>query len=409
MSSKEHNPGQATLAIFTVSADDELSILASSVSSYLPGVKFAGEFQDYITASLRPHFPPAIKQAEACVAFIDFDRDPKHAIETAEALRANTSPSIISVGVGSRPDAGLLLHAMRAGCSEFLEKPLRVGHFHETLQKIQNRLRASAVPSGKRGHVVTLLGAKGGVGTTTLAVHLAVALATKHGKKTLLIDHHHQLGHVCLHLGIKDSRYHFDELLRNVQRLDSDLLRGFVVKHSSGLEVLGSPDAHTPQYSNNREELEQVLGFLREEYDLILLDSSLAYDQVAATLAMLSDEVELISTPDVASLRDLSRRIDYLNAADIPAAKLRIIVNRTSSNDAITSEQVEKAVRLPVSATVPNHFAELLRAINEGQPLSSQRRSEFTTQIGNWASRLARIGEDPDAAPAPKKKFSFWK
>lgn len=409
MSRKEHNSGHPTLAIFTVCADSELSVLASSVPSYLPGIKFAGEFQDYITASRRPHFPPAIKQADACVAFIDFDRDPEHAIETVEALRANQSPSIISVGIGSRADAGLLLRSMRAGCSEFLEKPLHVAHFHETLQQIQNRQRATTIPTGRRGHVVTLLGAKGGVGTTTLATYLGLALATKHGKKTLLIDHHHQLGHVCLHLGIKDSQYHFDELVRNVQRLDSDLLKGFVVTHSSGLEVLGSPDACAPKYNSSREELEQVLDFLREEYDLILLDSSLAYDQTAATLTLLSDEVALISTPDVAALRDLSRYIDHLDAVEVPPAKLRIIVNRTSGNDTITSEQVEKAVRLPVSIAVPNHHAELQRAINEGQPLSSQRRSEFAAQIGNWANRLAHIGEDPAAASAPKKKFSFWK
>lgn len=407
MSRKDHNSGQATLAIFTVCADSELSAMASSAPSYVAGVQFVGEFQDYITANRRPHFPPSTKQVDSCVAFIDFDSDSEHAIETVEALRTNPSPPVISVGIASKLDAKLLLRAMRAGCSEFLEKPLQTTQFHETLQQIQKRLLASVVPPGKRGRVIAFLGAKGGVGTTTLAVHMAVSLAAKHGKKTLLVDHHHQLGHICLCLGIKESHYHFDELIRNVQRLDSDLLKGFVIRHSSGLDVLASPDTCAPQHTSNREELEQVLDFLREEYDFILVDSSLAYDQIAGSLIHFADEVALVSTPDVASLRDLTRHIDHLKLDDIGAEKIRIIVNRCSTNETITREQIEKAVRFPISITIPNNYAELLRAINQGEPLSLKKRSEFTTQIGKWASRLTHVGENTDASA--KKKFAFWK
>jgi pilus assembly protein CpaE len=238
--SKEHNPGHGTLAAFTVCADSELAGIAVSAAN-VPGMKYAGEFPDYITANRRLHFPPVIKQASACIAFIDFDRDPEQAIETAESLRNTPSPRVISVGVSSRVDADLLLRAMRAGCSEFLHKPITAAGFQETLQQLQDRLISSIASPGSRGQVISFLGAKGGVGATTLAVHVATSLATKLGKKTLLIDHHHQLGHVCLYLGIKESRYQFDDLIRNVQRLDSDLLQGFVVKHASGLEVLASP------------------------------------------------------------------------------------------------------------------------------------------------------------------------
>jgi pilus assembly protein CpaE len=408
VSRKDHNSGYGTLAIFTVCADIELSSIATSAPSYIAGVNFVGEFQDYITANRRPHFPPSAKQADSCVAFIDFDPDAEQAIETVEALRASHSPPIISVGVASTADANILLRAMRAGCSEFIEKPVKVAQFHETLQQIQKRLLASVVPPGKRGQVVVFLGAKGGVGTTTLAVHVAASLASKHGKKALLIDHHHQLGHICLSLGIKESQYHFDELIRNVQRLDSDLLKGFIIRHGSGLDVLASPDSCAAPHSSSREELEHVLDFLREEYEFILIDSSIDYDEIAGTLVHLADEVALVSTPDVAALRDLSRHVDHLKLDEIADAKLRIIINRCSTNDGITLEQIGKAVRLPISLTIPNNYAELLRALNQGELLSLKKRSEFTTQIGKWTNRLARVGEDTDGSAA-KKKFGFWK
>jgi pilus assembly protein CpaE len=396
------------LAVFTVCADNNLSTVASAAPAYVAGTQYAGEFPDYITATRRPHFPPAIKQAGSCVAFIDFDRHPEQAIETAEALRNNHSPHIISVGVSSRVDADLLLRAMRAGCSEFLQKPVRAALIEDTLRRIQDRLQASSAAPVRRGQVITFLGAKGGVGTTTLAVHVAVSLASKHGKKTLLVDHHHQLGHVCLYLGIKESQYYFDELIRNVQRLDSDLLKGFVIRHSSGLDVLASPDVCVPQYSSSREEMEQVIDFLREEYDFILVDSSVVDDQITGALVHFSDEVALISTSDLAALRDISRHIDHFDLDEVASTKLRIIINRRSANDGITPEQIEKAVRFQISSIIPDSYAELLHAINEGEPVSSQRRSEFAAQISKWANRLALAGK-PDSVPEVKKKFAFWK
>lgn len=408
MSRKPNNAGFGSLATFTVCADSELSSIAISAPSYVSGIEFAGEFHDYITAKRRPHFPAAIKQADSCVAFIDFDRHPEHAIETADALRSQHSPSIISVAVSSRMDADLLLRAMRAGCSEFLEKPVVAARFQETLQQIQSRLFYSHVPSGKRGQVVTLMGAKGGAGTTTLAVHVGTYLVKKHAKKTLLIDHHHQLGHVCLYLGMKESNYHFDELIRNVERLDSDLLKGFVVKHSSGLEVLASSDICAAHYRSSREQIEQVLDFLREEYDFILIDSSMDYEEITESMIQLSDEVALISTPDVAALRDLARHVENQRLSEIAAQKLRIVINRCTSSDSIGAEQIEKAVRFPIHITIPNNYAELQRAINAGEPISSQRRSDFTTQISKWANRLALVGEKPEAS-TPKRKLAFWR
>ncbi len=405
---KANNTGFGSLAAFTVCADAELSTIASAAPAFVSGVEFVGDFHDYITANRRPHFPAAIKRAESCVAFIDFDRNAQQAIETADALSNHASPRIIPVAVSSRVDADLLLRAMRAGCSEFLEKPLAAARLQETLQHIQGRVVSSLAPPPRRGQVVALMGAKGGVGATTLAVHLATYLVKKYGKRTLLVDHHHQLGHVCLYLGMKESNYHFDELVKNVDRLDSALLKGFVVKHSSGLEVLASSDTCAAQYKATREEMEQVLEFLREEYDFVVIDSSMSYEDITESIIQLSDEVALIATADVAALRDLARHVENQRLSEIAAAKLRVIINRGSSNDAISPESIEKAVRFPIHMTIPNNYAELQRAINSGEPISSQRRSEFTTQISKWASRLAMVSEKPEVS-ATKKALAFWK
>ena len=131
---------------------------------------------------------------------------------------------------------------MRAGCVEYLSKPLRAEELGASLRRFFVYHQASALETQSQGKVFAFFGAKGGVGTTTLAVHLALHLTVTHGCKTLLIDHKHQLGHVALYLGLESTPYHFDELLRNAERLDAELLHGYLLRHSSGLDVLASPD-----------------------------------------------------------------------------------------------------------------------------------------------------------------------
>jgi pilus assembly protein CpaE len=377
---------------------------------HVSGIEFAGEFHDYITADRRARFPPGVSSAAGCVAFIDFDKDSGQAMETAEALRNLPSLKIVAVGVSSQLDADLLLRAMRAGCSEFLQKPLEAAAFEETLRRLESRFRSTLAPSSGGGQVISLFGAKGGVGVTTLAVHLAAYLVKRHGKRTLLIDHHRQLGHVGLHLGLKESQYHFDELLRNAERLDADLLKGFVVQHDSGLNVVTSSDTCCVPYSSTTEEIGQVLQFLRHAYDCIVIDSSLEYGEITAATIQFSDEVYLVVTPDVAALRDLARHVQHLNLSGDPAKKPRIVVNRAATGDAIGPEQVEQAVGFPVSINIPNNYAELMRAINAGEPIPPQRNAGFTAQMKKWAARIC----DGDAAAVEagavmKSKFAFWR
>jgi pilus assembly protein CpaE len=240
-----------------------------------------------------------------------------------------------------------------------------------------------------------------------LAVHLATHLVRQHGKKTLLIDHKPQLGHVALYLGLKDTQYHFDELLRNADRLDSELLNGFIVRHRSGLDVIASPELAGSAHETKAEDLERVMDFLRREYDYILIDSPVAFQDSKASIVDQSDEVYIVSTPDVASLRDLARLVENLSLAESATSKLRVVVNRSTASDSVTPEQIEKAVRFPISVAVPNNYFELLRAINDGEPIRPQRRSEFNQALARWANLVVNGMTGPEAPAGKKKLFAF--
>jgi pilus assembly protein CpaE len=380
---------------------------AISASSNIPGALFAGEFRDYITAERRPQFSPLLKNADSCVALIDFDRDPELAIETTERLHQIFLKKIGIVGIGSRLDAGILLRAVRNGCSEFLTKPVSLMDLIASLNRFNEVLAVDPNAQSSLGRVISFFGAKGGVGTTMLAVHLAIFLVRQHGKKVLLIDHKQQLGHVALYLGLKDTQYHFEELLRNADRLDSELLNGFIVRHRSGLDVIASPELSGSPHEATRDEFERVMDFLRREYDFVLIDSSVTHQATRSALLEQSDEVYIVSTPDVAALRDLARMVESLSLSESSTNKLHLVVNRSTATDSVTPEQIEKTVRFPISVAVPNNYFELLRAINDGEPIPPQRRSEFNQALSRWANQIVNGADVPDAPAAKKKLFSF--
>lgn len=396
-------------AVFSICASPDVVKAANDACAEISGAEFIGEFHEYFTPDRRPQLPPTLKSAGVCVAIVDCDENSEGALVTMERLRSMALKNLNIVACATRTEAEYLLRAMRAGCNEFLHKPAEAKPLREALARFQaSHLMDN---SGKdAGRILTFYGAKTGVGVTTLAVHLAQNLVRKHRKRTLLIDHKHELGHVALYLGMKDSAYHFDELVRNATRLDADLLNGFVVRHPSGLEVLTSPDQPSVQHKTTASEMEQVLNFLRNQYEFILIDSSLDYKEIVPPILRCSDEVSMTITPDVAALRDLARRLEAFNLDEETARKLRIIVNRSAgSDDAVNAEQIEAVVHHPVWVTLPYAYTDILRAINAGEPLPTNHRSKFAEQINKWADRIvsAALPQAELAAPV-KKRFSLF-
>jgi pilus assembly protein CpaE len=380
----------------------------------VPQTFFAGEFRDYITLERRPQFSQSIKGARGCLAFVDFDRDSELALGTAERLKQLFLNRISVVAVGAPLEAGLLVRAVRAGVSDFLSVPIIPSEISGAIQRFQQSSIISPQTKASLGRVLAFFGAKGGVGTTTLAVHLANYLVACHGKKTLLIDHKHQLGHVALYLGLKDTQYHFDELLKNVERLDAELMNGYAIRHASGLDVMASPEIATTYHESPGEELERVMVFLRSEYDYILIDSSVEYQDTKMAIIAEADQVYLVATPDVAALRDLARLVEHVGLSPFANGKLRLLVNRSTANDSLTSQQIEKAVRFSVSHTVPNNYGPLLRAINQGVPISPLEKSGFNQSLAEIVQQILHGADDadparPDDRPAKRKRLPFWR
>jgi pilus assembly protein CpaE len=400
--------GATQVAVLTVKVEQETVDQIRECAADMPWALVPVDFENYFSKNNRPSLTQRAIDADGCVAIIDFDHDPELALATAEFLRQSFYHKIAIMAYSSTTDPDLLLRAMRAGCSEFLGKPFDADGFTDTLIRLDHRWSANVARQQNAGKVLSFFGAKGGVGTTTLAVHLAMYLVRDFKKKVLLIDNHAQLGHVGLYLGIDGSQHHFYDLVQNVSRLDQELLRGFIATHSSGLEVLSSPDVYGGVWKADTESVERTLEFLSTEYDFVVLDCEASFEDLNLAVIHLSTWVYLIATPEIGAIRDLSRYVDGLIQNEQATEKLQVVINRYSSRDAVTIEQIEKAVRLPIAFKITNNYGELVQAINVGKPLTSDRKSEFSSELMKWAATLAGAAEAAVQAPA-KKRFALWK
>jgi pilus assembly protein CpaE len=366
------------------------------------------DYSNYFSLSRLPPLTQRAIEAQGCVAVIDFDSDPEGAIESAECLRQSFYHKIAILALSSTTDPDYLLRAMRAGFGEFLGKPLDLDEFLDALTRLHSRWVANIARPLNMGKILSFFGATGGGGTTTLAVHLAMFLVKSHAKKVLLIDNHAQLGHVALYLGMDGSNHHFHDLVQNVSRLDQELLRGFIATHASGLDVLSSPDVYGAAWKADSDSVERTLEFLSTQYDFVLLDCEASFEDLNLAIVTFSNSIYLVATPEIGAIRDLSRYVDGLIQNEQATKKLQLIINRYSSHEAVTIEQIERAVHLGIAFKIPNNYSELVRAINIGEPLTPESKSEFSLQMSKWAASLVK-GAAPVFAEPAKKKFALWK
>jgi pilus assembly protein CpaE len=399
------------VAVITVCVDPETTAeIIGAVESTQWAVTSA-TFEAYISAVRRPYFGPQIGAAKSCIAVVDFDLDADQAVEATRYLQGLFAGKITIIALAESHDQDLLLRAMRGGCTEFLHKPFNPDSLNETLNHLYEHFitTASGAPTNT-GSILTFLGAKGGVGTTTIAVHMAMYLVQVHKKRTLLIDHHPELGHACVYLGIDGSRYNYQEVVRNVSRLDSELLKGYIAKHPSGLDVLSSPDICSGLKFSDANSVATTLEFLRSEYEYVIVDCPTSMDDIGLSVIDVSTTVYLVATPEVGAIRDLARYVDHLMQIEGVTQKMQVVANRVSSRYAVDVEHIEKAIRVPVAIQLPNSYAELVRSANLGEPISLKGKSDFTSQFMKWANTVAGSTTAVEE-PKPKTKskmFAMW-
>ena len=273
-----------------------------------------------------------LEEFQRRICIVNFDEGEESA-RASQRIKdgCDTSISIFAASSDSHPDR--IIRAMRAGCSEYLLKPFRQDEVANALTHVESR-RQNKVP-GQKGRVITLMGAKGGTGVTSLALHLGLNLVLRREQKCLLVDQHPALGDLALYLGLGRHQYSFYELVHNTDRLDADLLQGFLLQHPSGLDLLDSPEAiHAfpklrPMPSSTH------WHFWRNNYQLSSSICPPGLSEEACAAIRQSDRLAIVITPELPAIRNaircdrvpdglaLSRREHRHRAESLPPSEAR--------------------------------------------------------------------------------------
>jgi pilus assembly protein CpaE len=263
--------------------------------------------------------------------------------------------------------------------------------------------RLDAAP-GDRTPTTTLafFGAKGGVGTTTVAVNCAVEIARLGDRATLIVDLKPGLGEVSLFLGLR-SRYTLLDALDNLHRLDAEFLRELVVKHKSGLELLaGSANFDRPGGSDSSA-VEEIFKILRRYYEFIVIDVGNEITPCATAALYASDSICLVTNPDVPSVRNAQRLLEKISQIGASSHRIRVVLNRAAEPFPIPLQQIESALGHEIAQVFPSDYKVVSSALNSGVPLALTGNTDLAAQFDRFTRQILNPDADVESAVAGRK------
>jgi pilus assembly protein CpaE len=342
---------------------------------------------------------------------VDARHDSAAAMSNVESLRADAASAGVFV-VASEPNPDLILQSMRSGANEFFTFPPPESTFYEAIRR--TAARRTAAGQGQAATTTVFFGAKGGAGTTTLAVNFAVELARLSGERTVIVDLKPGLGEVGLFLGVR-SRYTLVDALDNMNRLDSEFLRELVAKHKSGLEILAGSDNFDRPNAADGPALEDILRHLREEYAYVVIDAGSQINPGVVASLYTADTIGLVANPDVASIRNAQRVLDRIRQMGASPDRVRLLLNRAAEPFPIPPAQIEAAVGHPIDHMFPSDYKTVSAALNSGVPLALTGSTPLAAQFDSFTRRMLDAhGAAPEEAvegPAVKslsRLASIW-
>ena len=293
-------------------------------------------------------------------------------------------PNAALFAVGPMTQPQLIVNAMRAGVREYIERPTTTTDLLEAFVRL-TATRRKPGRENSRGKVFTIVNAKGGSGSTTVAVNLALALQAIH-HNTALVDLA-PLGHCALHLNLKPT-FTISDALTNLHRLDSSLLDSFMARHDRGLHVLAGAPTPTP-IEPSASDFARLFDTMVGLFHYIVVDASSRLDSATRLVSNLSEKIMLIAHADVASLWSAGRVAQYLGESG-SRVRFGLVFNRYRKVPGFNETETEAAIGAPVLWRIPNQYFAVSTAIDRGVPLMQQSNTEIARSISGLAEYLTK-------------------
>jgi len=279
-------------------------------------------------------------------------------MQTVESL-LNALPETPVIVYSSSRDIDLARRAMLAGARDYLTMPANaedVGRsivsVLESEERRQMRARGQTAAWGPQGSVITVFGAKGGVGKTTVAVNLAAALVQVTGQSVVLVDGDNGFGDVCGMLDLQPERSVVD-LARDLSKVTRDTLPKYLMQHTSGLNVLAAPSQTMDWRSVKPDDFRKIIELLSKSHDIVVIDTIGILNDLTLAALQAASLVLWVVTTEFASVRDSLRAMEALRSTSYPEERVRIITNDLVTRDGVRASTIEEVLGHGVFWQIP--------------------------------------------------------
>jgi pilus assembly protein CpaE len=322
---------------------------------------------------------------------------------------ASRLPNTAVIMMSIQSDADYLRRSMLAGAREFLSKPFSleelIGSLRHVHQLTQANRRVVATAGnepasfgsgrGRRAKVVTLFGLKGGVGRSTVAANLAVALRQRGDHEVALVDGNMLYGDIGVMLNVTDNKTMAD-IVKHFSALDRDLIGDILVTHSSGVKVLLAPPKYQEGEQVNPDHVRQVLALLITMVDYVVVDTRPSFDDVTLAFLDQADQIVNVLTLELTAIKGTKHYLELSDLLGYDQEKILLVLNRATALAGIPVADVATTLKGEIAAKLPDEPNLVLRAVNEGVPfVQSAPQAPLSLEIDKLAARI--IGEKPES------------
>lgn len=327
---------------------------------------------------------------------VDVDGLPDEEIQ--QGLNELSRLGAVVLALGSINDVGFFRQVIRAGARDYLVKPVDA----DMLGEVFVRFEAPAEEGGPGGRVVGLIGARGGVGVTTLAINTAWLMAEKLSRRTALVDMDIYAGTIALTLDMEPTRG-LREAFDDPERVDHVFLQNAMTRFGKHLHVLGTEEALTDTVRMTDEKVVTIAGTMCANFDMSVLDLPRHYVLREPQLFTHLNDVIIVSELTLHGLRDCNRLLKLLSFRN-PAARIHVVANRVPSQPEVTVKEFEAGLENKLRCVLPLDIKAVTRAGFRGHPLAStEPKHRLVQSLYGLAKEMAGVPEETS------RGFSFFR
>jgi len=334
----------------------------------------------------------AARQLMPDVVLMDINMPDMDGITATERIRS-LNPNIQIVMLSVQGDSNYMRRAMLAGARDFLTKPPAVDELIAALrvagrmakeeraksiaasQMVTGRLSLTTLFPSTLGKIITIYSPKGGTGTTTLAVNLAVTLRREE-VPVLIVDGNLQFGDVAVFMN-EQVRNSVLDLAPRVDEIDSDVVDEVIISHkASGVQILAAPPR--PEYADKvtPEQFRKLLEYLRTLFHYIVVDTSSGLSDIVLAAMDVSDLIILITTQEIPAIKSARQFLDVAEVLNIDINRILFVMNRFDRRIGILPEKISKSFKLKIIAVLPFDERVVIPSVNRGIPFMLGDRSK---------------------------------